>query len=191
MNEGGSMKKNLILALAFISSMIGVVGTNEAVIAFDTLSTSDIVTNQFPGLPFSNTIVLTAGFALNEFAPQFSETHTRWAHTIDYLAAPFNGTRLITGGLASKVKADGAIAGTANNANVVTAALNFGAPVSNAAVGAQNVARLTVSAVISAQDTAKWQGVIWLYLVPGNVVAWAIGNNVSPVAAASLTVPLP
>jgi hypothetical protein len=34
---------------------------------FDSLSDSDIVTNQFPSLIFSNTIVLSAGISLNEF----------------------------------------------------------------------------------------------------------------------------
>jgi len=37
------------------------------VINFDDLNDSDIVTNQYPGLTFSNTIVLSAGISLNEF----------------------------------------------------------------------------------------------------------------------------
>jgi hypothetical protein len=36
-------------------------------IDFESLNDSDLVTNQFPGLTFSNTIVLSAGISLNEF----------------------------------------------------------------------------------------------------------------------------
>jgi hypothetical protein len=34
---------------------------------FESLNDSDLVTNQYPGLTFSNTIVLSAGISLNEF----------------------------------------------------------------------------------------------------------------------------
>src|SRR5258707_545906 len=39
----------------------------DIVVNFDTLSDGDIVTNQFPGLTFTNAIVLSAGISLNEF----------------------------------------------------------------------------------------------------------------------------
>jgi hypothetical protein len=123
---------------------------------------------------------------LATITPQFSESHHATAHIIDYLATPFNGTRLITGATASNITADGAVAGTSNNVAVTTAALDFGVAVGNAAVGAQNATGLTVSTVLSAQDTANWQGVSRMYLVPGNVTACAIGNNVSTVDAAPL-----
>jgi hypothetical protein len=38
-----------------------------ATVTFDTLADGDLVTTQYPGLTFSNTVVLTAGISLNEF----------------------------------------------------------------------------------------------------------------------------
>ena len=62
------MKKSVIIvmiAICFLTASF--VNTNATVINFDALSDSDIVTNQFSGLTFSNTIVLTSGISLNEF----------------------------------------------------------------------------------------------------------------------------
>ena len=42
-------------------------GSAATIINFDGLSDSEIVTNQFAGLTFSNTTALTAGVSLNEF----------------------------------------------------------------------------------------------------------------------------
>lgn len=52
-----------VLALLLFSQ----VPAARAAINFDSLNDSDIVTNQFSGAVFSNTIVLTAGISLNEF----------------------------------------------------------------------------------------------------------------------------
>jgi hypothetical protein len=115
---------------------------------------------------------------------EYSTSATASTHTIDYLATPFNGTRLITGGAASSVTADGAIAGASNNVNFTKAARNFAVNTGTAAVGAANAAGLTVAGVVNVQDSASWQGISRLYLVPGNVAACAIGNNVSTVNSA-------
>src|ERR1035438_2645635 len=40
---------------------------HAATITFEGLPDSTIVTNQYPGLTFSNAIILTAGISLNEF----------------------------------------------------------------------------------------------------------------------------
>jgi hypothetical protein len=39
----------------------------DTIIDFESLNDGDLVTNQYPGLTFSNTIVLSAGISLNEF----------------------------------------------------------------------------------------------------------------------------
>ena len=63
------MKKSLLVVLIVIGFLtVGFVKASaETIIDFEGLSDSDIVTNQFPGLTFENTIVLTAGISLNEF----------------------------------------------------------------------------------------------------------------------------
>jgi len=62
------MKKSMVVLLVAISFVtLGFVNAYAAVIDFDALSDSDIVTNQFAGLTFSDTIILSAGISLNEF----------------------------------------------------------------------------------------------------------------------------
>jgi hypothetical protein len=54
---------SVLLALCTLASAQG--GT--VILDFESLSDGDPVTNQFPGLTFSNAIVLSAGISLNEF----------------------------------------------------------------------------------------------------------------------------
>src|SRR5512139_3961412 len=63
------MKKCFLLGVAFFFVTVSLFG-NEAqaiTINFDSLSDSESVTTQFPGVTFSNTAVLSAGISLNEF----------------------------------------------------------------------------------------------------------------------------
>jgi hypothetical protein len=53
-----------IVVTAIIAQVLALHG---ATITFDALADGDLVTNQYPGLAFSNTVVLTAGISLNEF----------------------------------------------------------------------------------------------------------------------------
>lgn len=105
-------------------------------------------------------------------------------HIIDYLATPFNGTKIITAGLASNVTADGSNNAAGNNTNITKAALNYAVNTGTAVVGAANAPGLTVSAVVSVQDSAAWQGISRLYVVPGAAAACNIANNVSTVNTA-------
>ena len=60
----------LVVALAVVPSLLL---ASPIVITFDTLSDSDAITNQFPGLTFSDAVILTSGVSLNEFEfPPFS-----------------------------------------------------------------------------------------------------------------------
>jgi len=61
------MKKYLFIVWSLIFVTMGVLNANASVIDFDALSDSDVVTNQFSGLTFSNAIVLTSGISLNEY----------------------------------------------------------------------------------------------------------------------------
>jgi hypothetical protein len=49
--------------LLFLQPRLGATTTYD----FESFSDSDILTNQLPGLTFTNTIILTAGISLNEF----------------------------------------------------------------------------------------------------------------------------
>src|ERR1700674_3903171 len=61
------------LAIAILLLAPRNVLANPIVINFEGLSDSTILTNQYPGLSFSNAIILTAGISLNEFEfPPFS-----------------------------------------------------------------------------------------------------------------------
>jgi hypothetical protein len=71
------MTKLLLMILGTVAFLIpSYVLAIPTTIDFESLSDSDIVTNQFAGLAFSNTIALTAGISLNEFEfpPQSGST---------------------------------------------------------------------------------------------------------------------
>jgi hypothetical protein len=124
-------------------------------------------------------------------SPEYGSNTTSSAHTIDYLSTPFNGTRIISGVGTSDDTADGSLGGTANNVNITKADRHFAVNTGTAAVGVANAAGLTVSALVSLQDSAGWQGISKAYLVPGNAAACNLANNVSTVnATPSNTVPL-
>ena len=55
------------LACVAIAVFLGASGARATTIGFEQFTDSEILTNQIPGLTFSNTIVLTAGISLNEF----------------------------------------------------------------------------------------------------------------------------
>jgi hypothetical protein len=118
---------------------------------------------------------------LATIARQLSDGHTASTHTIDYLGTPFNGTRLISvGTTAPGITADGAANGGSNNVVFTVAAANFGVAAGTNGSGAANNAGLTVSAVVSVQDTASWQGISRVYLVPQ--VAGTVCNNANAVS---------
>jgi hypothetical protein len=54
----------LLIALTLA---LGLLLAASVVITFEGFADSTILTNQYPGLIFSNTIILTAGISLNEF----------------------------------------------------------------------------------------------------------------------------
>ena len=56
-----------LLAVFVANITIQVLCAQTTVLNFDGLTDSTVVTNQFPGLVFSNTVALTAGITLNEF----------------------------------------------------------------------------------------------------------------------------
>ena len=61
--------KRTILLIPFLVCMISAPALANVVIDFEGLNDQDVVTTQFPGLVFSNTLALTAGFvggSLNE-----------------------------------------------------------------------------------------------------------------------------
>ncbi len=61
------MPKQILLIFATIALLLpSYVHAIPTTIDFESLADSDIVTNQFPGLTFSHTTVLTAGVSLNE-----------------------------------------------------------------------------------------------------------------------------
>ena len=111
------------------------------------------------------------------------------AHTVDYLATPFNGTKIISAAAAApNVTADSFAVGAAS-ANVVS--ITRTANDFNANTGAAN-AGLTVSAVVGLTDTAAWQGISSVYLV-NNATVCTIGANLvvktTPTGTVSLNVP--
>jgi hypothetical protein len=61
------MSKQILLIFATIALLLpSYVRAIPTTIDFESLADSDSVTNQFPGLTFSHTTVLTAGVSLNE-----------------------------------------------------------------------------------------------------------------------------
>ena len=62
----------LCFALVYIS-LLAITACADPIITFEGFPDSTLLTNQYPGLTFSNTIILSAGISLNEFEfPPFS-----------------------------------------------------------------------------------------------------------------------
>src|SRR5215471_5774733 len=64
------MRRRMRLTVPVICAAVAVtcgIGLHAATITFDTLADGDVVTTQYAGVTFSNTVVFTAGISLNEF----------------------------------------------------------------------------------------------------------------------------
>jgi hypothetical protein len=59
--------KTILLSLAILVCSVTTATAVPVTIDFEDLADGDSVTNQYPGLTFSNAVVLTAGISLNEF----------------------------------------------------------------------------------------------------------------------------
>jgi hypothetical protein len=121
-------------------------------------------------------------------ARQYAITNTSSGHTVDYLAIPGNGTLVISGGGAPNVTADSLASGGAgaNTVSILRTGYNYN---TNGAIPA---AGLTVSAVMNVTDSAAWQGISRIYLVPA-ATPCAIANSTvtvnSPSGTAVMTIP--
>lgn len=117
--------------------------------------------------------------------PEYTVANTSSNHTIDYLGTPGDGTKVISVG-AANVTVDSNAAGSANVASITRTANNYTCNSAGANAG------LTVAAVLSLTDSADWQGVSRVYLMP-NATACAIAANVvantAPSGTVALTIP--
>jgi hypothetical protein len=118
--------------------------------------------------------------------PEYTVANADSAHTIDYLGTPGDGTRVISGGAAANVIVDSSVGGAVNVASITRTANDY---TCNSA--GQNAA-LTVAAVLSLTDSADWQGVSRVYLMPNNTACAIAANvvaNTAPSGTVALTIP--
>jgi hypothetical protein len=66
-HEGRQIMRTILHWVSLVVLLLATVALKADTINFDSLSDSTIVTNQYLGVTFANTIVLTAGISLNEF----------------------------------------------------------------------------------------------------------------------------
>jgi hypothetical protein len=63
--------RRVLLVVLFTSAVVQIAAAGVVVIDFESFADRNLVTNQIPGLTFTNTVILTAGFSLNalDFPP--------------------------------------------------------------------------------------------------------------------------
>jgi len=138
------------------------------------------------GLAVDSSTAVTLYSILSEYATAQGAT----THTIDYLQAPANGTRIINTGTTLATVADSSVATATSNSIAINMpfTLNYS---TNGATGASN-AGLTVGAVVNLTDSAAWQGVSNVYLTNGGVACTTGAANVinsAPSGTVALTIP--
>ena len=121
---------------------------------FLTQTTAQLATVSYSDATSGNAVIDFSATAANvaNIAPQFLTTYSGGTSTIDYITGNANGTQFTT----------------ANNAAVGgNASINFTNMAINAAGVAAPGANLTVTALLSLQDSANWVGVKDVYLSTG------------------------